>query len=149
MVMAVVGQRCAHNPQRMQRSSSLMMAERSAGSRFNSRVAVSSSGVSVKRSKVTQLQTYRGTDIHAAAAQNAALAVEDGVDAAIEATAGFGARLFLVVSDLDQCGRTLQALFRGECGNVQARTPLVMFFAVIVLNGVVELDFFRRDLLTA
>ncbi len=56
---------------------------------------------------------------------------------------------FFVVADLDQSAWALQAFFRGACGNVQARAPLVVFFAVIVVDGVVELDFLRRDLLTA
>src|SRR5271157_2745659 len=139
MVMAVVGQRCAHSPHRMQRSSSLTMADRSAGSRSRSRAAVASSGDTASRSKLTSFRhTVGHTSTHPPHRMQRSPSKMVLMPQSRQ-PAGFGQSLLLAVSNLNQHIGFLQTLFRGQRWYVLTRAPLVVFFAVIMLDGEMEL----------
>ena len=94
IVMASVGQRMAHRPQRMQRSSSLTIAESGRpfglGARGERRRCVGLG--QVERVERHDREAVLGADVHAAVAEHALLGVVDRLDVADEAARGLAPR---------------------------------------------------------
>ena len=96
MVIASVGHRTAHNPHRIQRSSSLIMAE-------SGNPCAAARSVKVARTSASRhdCQAALGTDVDAAVAQHARLGVVNRLDVAHEAAGRLFDRVGTRVARLD------------------------------------------------
>src|SRR5581483_6481772 len=93
-----------------------------------------------------QLEAERRADVDAAAAEDALLAVEDGVDAAVETAAGLAGGQDFRVAGLDQPLRVGEALPGGRDRDVGAAAALVAGFAAVVLDLEMKLRLVLTDL---